>query len=282
MLRKFSSRIAAHRSAESPKKSPQSSNQPSHSSTPARKSSVYGSGYAEQEVFQKANFSDRAPYSATSTPRTSDAAPYSTQTPRSSDRAPYSATGGTRHTSDVAPYLSTRTPHSSDQPPKSLSQTQTPRSSASAPRNTAKHFLSPPPPNTPYDEAAWAKHDYLLYSVSTRAATLDRLALAVEARWRAAEAALPPSQHHTIGRAAHIPMLREVHLLLARIDYILKGERQWRREWKPPSPMLKYPAWGNVYGEAMGVHSGEGVALWDVVSELNRRVEGMLEKVKRM
>jgi hypothetical protein len=269
MLRKFSSKITAHRSAESPKSSPQSPNQPSHSSTPARKPSLYGTRY-----------SDLAPLDAAQTSRSSDRAPYSTtDTPRSSDRAPYS-TAGTPRTYNGTPYSTTHSPHSSSQPPSSL--IPTPRSSASAPRPTRKPYLSPPPPNIPYDEAAWAKHDYLLYSISARASNLARLALAVEARWRAAEAALPPSQHHTIGRAQHIPTLVEVHQLLARLGTLKREERRWRRDWKPKSPMLKYPAWGNVYGEAMGVSQGEGEAPWDVVQKLNAMVEGLTERVKEI
>ncbi|KAI4927011.1 uncharacterized protein J4E92_006175 [Alternaria infectoria] len=236
MLRKFSSKIAAHRSAESPKNSPQSSYQPSHFSTPARKPSFHGSRYSELPP------SGPVP------------------TPRSSDRAPYSATG---------------TP-----PPRSL--TETPRSSASAPRSTVKHYLSPPPPKIPYDEAAWAKHDYLLYSVSARALNLHRMALDIEARWRAAEAVTPPSKQYTIGRAAHIPTLVEVHQLLARINTLKSEERRWRKDWHPRSPMLRYPAWGNVYGEAMGVSTGEGEAPWDVVQKLDAMVEGLIERVKEI
>ncbi|KAH6868290.1 hypothetical protein BKA58DRAFT_458986 [Alternaria rosae] len=255
MLRKFSAKIAAHRSAESPKTSPQTSYQPSHYSTPARNPSIYGSRYSEL------------------TP------PESPHTPRSFDRASHSATG-TPRASDGTPCSTAHTPHSSSQPPRSLNET--PRSSTSAPRPTVKHHLSPPPPNISYDEAAWAKHDYLLYSVSTRALNLHRTALDIEARWRAAEAATPPSKQYTIGRAAHIPTLVEVHQLLARINTLKREERRWRKDWHPRSPMLRYPAWGNVYGEAMGVSAGEGEAPWDVVQKLDATVEGLLDRLKEI
>ncbi|KAG9195604.1 hypothetical protein G6011_00725 [Alternaria panax] len=203
----------------------------------------------------------------------------SAQAVRTSDQPPYSTASASPHTSDFARNSTVLTHRSSAQSRNPT--TQTPRSSASAPYSTTRHPLSPPP-TTPHDDIAWVRHDDLLHSLTVRASDLDQLALAAEARWKAAEGSLPPSEHHTIGRAANIPTLRDIHLLLARIDLLVIEERNWRDECMPRSPREKYPAWRSVYSQVMGVGVGEGLRPSDVVKELDVRMEKLLERGKKL
>jgi hypothetical protein len=181
MLRKFSTKLSTRHSTDSPTRSSRSSQEASHSSAQNPHSS-----YVYTQALEPSIYNSRR----------------SAQTPRTSDQPLYLTTNASPHTSDQAPYYTFLTHRSSAQTRKS--QTPTSRSSASAPHNTTKHPFSLPP-TTPHDHVAWAEHDDLLHSLTVRASDLEQLAIAAEARWKAAEALLCPSEHHTIGRAANIP-----------------------------------------------------------------------------
>ena len=262
MLRKFSSRVSAHPSAGSHSQSSRSSQE------------------ASPSPVQTSHSSHRTSHTSTLTPKPLfyDSR-LSAQAARISDQPPYSTASASPHTSDFAPYSTVFTHRSSAQSRDPT--TQTPRSSTSAPQGSIYHPLSLPP-TTPHDDIAWAEHDDLLHSLTVRASDLDQLALAAEARWKAAEGLLPPSEHHTIGRTASVPTLREIHLLLARIDLLVREERKWRDECMPRNPREKYPAWASVYSQVMGVGVGRGLRPRDVVKELDVRMERLLEKVKRL
>ncbi|KAF1835931.1 hypothetical protein BDW02DRAFT_646510 [Decorospora gaudefroyi] len=213
------------------------------------------------------------------TPRSSAQAPRSsTQTPRSSTQTPRSSTQIPRSSAQT-PHSYNNTPRSSAQAPRS--STHTPRSSASAPI-FPPHPLSPPPASTPYDQTAWNIHDALLRACLKKADILDFKAHLAEKRWKAVEASLPFSRKHEAGVFEKIPTLQEINSLVWRVRTLGRRDRKWRRDWLPRSPYLRYPAWGSVYAEAVGVLEGAGVVPWDVVVEFEGRLDELLERVGEM
>ncbi|KNG46819.1 glyoxalase family protein [Stemphylium lycopersici] len=195
--------------------------------------------------------------------------PYSPHSPAQPSQAKQPSTP---RTSDQAPYPLARTSASS------LSSAHTRRSSASAPapRTYPKHPLSPPSPNIPYDNTSWTHHNQLLANLALKADLLDHLASLAERRWKGAEAQLPPSRRHEAGVFVKIPVLQDIHGLLRSIRKLLRKDQRWREIWRPRSPLLRYPAWGCCYAEAVGVFEGEGVRAWDVGVELDSRVEVLI------
>ncbi|EDU48060.1 hypothetical protein PtrSN002B_005935 [Pyrenophora tritici-repentis] len=315
MFRKFSI-SSKKRSSESAVQTPPVAAQPSRSSAPIPTYSPRFSAQTTGSSIQAARMSDQAPVSysqsqrsrlseqarghfITQSLRSSDQRPcisgpitdYHTQSPGCYAHSPQSSDQRPRNSDQTSGYF-TQSPHSSVQGPRISDQApryytnsprsscQTPRSSASAPYTYSPHPLSPPPPNIPYDTAAWAVHDIRLSSLLTKATNLDNLASTAELRWKAAEALLPPSRQHEVGVFAKIPVLRDVHVVLRQVRKLGRTEKKWRMQWMPRSPRLKYSAWGSCYAEAVEVYEGEGVSPEFAVGMLYERLKALTGVVR--